>query len=48
MKVPRQLGYKNVKYLSHITVADSLKNIRNGQGSVSPDYGYSCTPASEW
>jgi DMSO/TMAO reductase YedYZ molybdopterin-dependent catalytic subunit len=41
MKVPRQLGYKNVKYLSHITVADSLKNIRNGQGSVSPDYGYS-------
>jgi DMSO/TMAO reductase YedYZ molybdopterin-dependent catalytic subunit len=41
MKVPRQLGYKNVKYLSHITVADSLKNIRNGQGSISPDYGYS-------
>jgi DMSO/TMAO reductase YedYZ molybdopterin-dependent catalytic subunit len=41
MKVPRQLGYKNVKYLSHITVSDSLKNIRNGQGSISPDYGYS-------
>jgi DMSO/TMAO reductase YedYZ molybdopterin-dependent catalytic subunit len=41
MKVPRQLGYKNVKYLSHITVTDSLKNIRNGQGSISPDYGYS-------
>jgi len=41
MKVPRQLGYKNVKFLSHITVADSLKNIRNGQGSISPDYGYS-------
>ena len=41
MKVPRQLGYKNVKYLAHITVTDSLKNIRNGQGSISPDYGYS-------
>jgi DMSO/TMAO reductase YedYZ molybdopterin-dependent catalytic subunit len=41
MKVPRQLGYKNVKYLARITVADSLKNIRNGQGSISPDYGYS-------
>jgi len=41
MKVPRQLGYKNVKFLSRITVTDSLKNIRNGQGSISPDYGYS-------
>jgi DMSO/TMAO reductase YedYZ molybdopterin-dependent catalytic subunit len=41
MKVPRQLGYKNVKYLSHITVTDTLKNIGNGQGSISPDYGYS-------
>ena len=41
MKVPRQLGYKNVKFLAHITVTDTLKNIRNGQGSVSPDYGYS-------
>jgi DMSO/TMAO reductase YedYZ molybdopterin-dependent catalytic subunit len=41
MKVPRQLGYKNVKYLSRITVTDSLKNIRNGQGSISPEYGYS-------
>jgi hypothetical protein len=41
MKVPRQLGYKSVKYLSRITVTDTLKNIRNGQGSISPDYGYS-------
>jgi DMSO/TMAO reductase YedYZ molybdopterin-dependent catalytic subunit len=41
MKVPRQLGYKNVKYLSHITVIDTLKNIGNGQGSISPDFGYS-------
>jgi DMSO/TMAO reductase YedYZ molybdopterin-dependent catalytic subunit len=41
MKVPRQLGYKNVKFFSRITVTDSLKNIRNGLGSISPDYGYS-------
>jgi DMSO/TMAO reductase YedYZ molybdopterin-dependent catalytic subunit len=41
MKVPRQLGYKSVKYLSQITVTDNLKNIGSGQGSISPDYGYS-------
>lgn len=41
MKVPRQLGYKNVKFLSRITVTDSMKSIRNGKGSISPDYGYS-------
>jgi len=41
MKVPRQLGYKNVKYLSRITVTDNLKNIGSGKGSISPDYGYS-------
>ena len=41
LKVPRQLGYKNVKYLASIEVVDSLKDIGNGLGSVSPDYGYS-------
>jgi DMSO/TMAO reductase YedYZ molybdopterin-dependent catalytic subunit len=41
MKVPRQLGYKSVKYLSRITVTDTLKNIRTGRGSISQDYGYS-------
>jgi DMSO/TMAO reductase YedYZ molybdopterin-dependent catalytic subunit len=40
MRVPRQLGYKSVKHLSRITVTDSLKNIRNGLGSASPDVGY--------
>jgi DMSO/TMAO reductase YedYZ molybdopterin-dependent catalytic subunit len=41
LKVPRQLGYKSVKYLSRITVTDSLKNIGDGRGSVSPGLGYS-------
>jgi len=41
MRVPRQLGYKSVKYLSRITVTDSLKNIGDGLGSISPELGYS-------
>ncbi|HEY4362924.1 MAG TPA: molybdopterin-dependent oxidoreductase [Bryobacteraceae bacterium] len=41
LRVTRQLGYKSVKYLSRITVVDSLKGIGNGLGSVSPDLGYS-------
>ncbi len=41
LKVARQLGYKSVKFLSRITVTDSLKNIGSGKGSLSPDYGYS-------
>jgi DMSO/TMAO reductase YedYZ molybdopterin-dependent catalytic subunit len=41
MRVARQLGYKNVKHLSRITLADSLKNIGNGLGSTAPDFGYS-------
>ncbi len=41
LKVPRQLGYKQVKYLARVTITDDLKSIRNGLGSISPDYGYS-------
>lgn len=41
LKVPRQLGYKSVKYLSRIQVTDSLKNIGKGLGSSSPEEGYS-------
>jgi DMSO/TMAO reductase YedYZ molybdopterin-dependent catalytic subunit len=41
VRVTRQLGYKSVKYLSRITVTDSLANIRDGRGSVSPSLGYS-------
>jgi DMSO/TMAO reductase YedYZ molybdopterin-dependent catalytic subunit len=41
LRVPRQLGYKSVKYLSHITVTDTLKNIGDGQGSISAELGYS-------
>ena len=41
LRVARQLGYKSVKYLSRITVTDTLKNIGKGLGSVSPELGYS-------
>jgi DMSO/TMAO reductase YedYZ molybdopterin-dependent catalytic subunit len=40
-KVPRQLGYKSVKYLQKITMVDSLKHVGDGRGSISPAYGYS-------
>ena len=41
LRVARQLGYKSVKYLSRITVTDTLKNIGKGLGSISPEIGYS-------
>jgi DMSO/TMAO reductase YedYZ molybdopterin-dependent catalytic subunit len=41
LRVARQLGYKSVKYLSRITVTDTLKDIGSGLGSISPEIGYS-------
>jgi len=41
MRVPRQLGYKNVKYITRLTVTDSMKGIRDGLGSAAPAGGYS-------
>jgi DMSO/TMAO reductase YedYZ molybdopterin-dependent catalytic subunit len=40
MRVPRQLGYKNVKYITRLTVTDSLKGFGEGLGSASPEGGY--------
>jgi DMSO/TMAO reductase YedYZ molybdopterin-dependent catalytic subunit len=40
LRVPRQLGYKSVKYITHITAADSLKRFGRGLGSASPEGGY--------
>ncbi len=41
LKVPRQLGYKSLKFLSRITVTDTMKNIGKGLGSSQPEGGYS-------
>jgi len=40
LRVPRQLGYKNVKYLNRITLTDSLKSFGKGLGSAAPEAGY--------
>jgi DMSO/TMAO reductase YedYZ molybdopterin-dependent catalytic subunit len=41
LRVPRQLGYKSVKYITRLTVTDSLKKFGTGLGSAAPDFGYS-------
>jgi DMSO/TMAO reductase YedYZ molybdopterin-dependent catalytic subunit len=40
LRVPRQLGYKSVKYITHLTVTDNLKAFGKGLGSASPEGGY--------
>jgi DMSO/TMAO reductase YedYZ molybdopterin-dependent catalytic subunit len=40
MRLPRQLGYKNVKFITHLTVTDSMKGFGAGLGSASPEGGY--------
>jgi DMSO/TMAO reductase YedYZ molybdopterin-dependent catalytic subunit len=40
LRVPRQLGYKSVKFINHITVTDSMKRFGQGLGSASPEAGY--------
>ena len=41
MRVPRQLGYKSLKYVTRLTVTDSLKSFGKGLGSAEPEDGYS-------
>ena len=40
LRVPRQLGYKNVKFITRLTVTDNLKRFGQGLGSASPEAGY--------
>ncbi|HLI86181.1 MAG TPA: molybdopterin-dependent oxidoreductase [Bryobacteraceae bacterium] len=40
LRVPRQLGYKSVKYITGLTVTDNLKRFGKGLGSASPEGGY--------
>lgn len=41
LRVPRQLGYKSVKYITRLTVTDDLKKFGKGLGSAAPEGGYS-------
>jgi DMSO/TMAO reductase YedYZ molybdopterin-dependent catalytic subunit len=40
MRVTRQLGYKSVKFITRLTVTDSMKRFGKGLGSASPEAGY--------
>jgi DMSO/TMAO reductase YedYZ molybdopterin-dependent catalytic subunit len=40
IRIPRQLGYKSVKYINRLTLTDNLKSFGQGLGSASPEAGY--------
>ena len=40
MRLPRQLGYKSVKFITRLTVTDSLEGFGKGLGSAAPEGGY--------
>jgi DMSO/TMAO reductase YedYZ molybdopterin-dependent catalytic subunit len=40
MRVPRQLGYKNVKYITRLTLTDDIRKFGKGLGSAAPEGGY--------
>lgn len=40
MRVPRQLGYKSLKFLGRLTVTDSMKSFGKGLGSAAREGGY--------
>jgi len=40
MRLPRQLGYKSVKYITRLIVTDNLKRFGKGLGSAAPEGGY--------
>lgn len=40
LRIPRQLGYKSVKYITHLTLTDNLKPFGKGTGGAASDGGY--------
>jgi DMSO/TMAO reductase YedYZ molybdopterin-dependent catalytic subunit len=40
LRVPRQLGYKSVKYLTRLRLVDSVKTLGKGIGGANPEWGY--------
>jgi len=41
LRVPRQLAYKSLKYVTSLTVTDDIKKFGKGLGSSEPESGYS-------
>jgi DMSO/TMAO reductase YedYZ molybdopterin-dependent catalytic subunit len=40
LRVPRQLGYKSIKFLTNLTITDSVKQFGKGMGSSAAERGY--------
>jgi DMSO/TMAO reductase YedYZ molybdopterin-dependent catalytic subunit len=40
MRVPRQLGYKSLKYITRLILTDNIKQFGKGLGSAEPEAGY--------
>jgi DMSO/TMAO reductase YedYZ molybdopterin-dependent catalytic subunit len=40
LRVPRQLGYKSVKYINRLTITDNLRPFGKGLGGANPEDGY--------
>ena len=40
LRVPRQLGYKSVKFINRLVVTDNIKQFGKGLGSAAPEAGY--------
>jgi DMSO/TMAO reductase YedYZ molybdopterin-dependent catalytic subunit len=40
LRVPRQLGYKSLKYITRLTVTDDIKRFGTGVGSPSTEYAW--------
>jgi len=40
MRLPRQIGYKNLKFITRLTVTDSMKGFGKGCGSAACEAGY--------
>jgi DMSO/TMAO reductase YedYZ molybdopterin-dependent catalytic subunit len=40
LRLPRQVGYKSVKFVTQMTVTDNIKKFGKGLGSAEPEAGY--------
>lgn len=40
VRLPRQIGYKNKKFINRLTVTDNLKKFGKGLGCADAEYGY--------
>ncbi len=40
LRVPRQCGYKSIKFITHLTVTDDIKKFGQGVGGAAPEAGY--------